>query len=63
MEYEMAGGILDKAMNAVLVERMNEKNAKGVLENLKQTGSPCETLLDRGPLLLLLFKESDKSPG
>ena len=27
MEYEMAGGILGKAMNAVLVERMNEKNA------------------------------------
>jgi len=35
MEYEMAGGILGKAMNAVLVERMNEKNAKGMLENLK----------------------------
>ncbi len=35
MEYEMAGGILGKAMNAVLVERMNEKNAKGMLKNLK----------------------------
>ena len=35
MEYEMAGGILGKAMNAVLVERMNEKNAERMLENLK----------------------------
>ena len=35
MEYEMAGGMLGKAMNAVLVERMNEKNAKRMLENLK----------------------------
>ncbi len=35
MEYEMAGGILGKAMNAVLVERMNEKNAERLLENLK----------------------------
>ena len=29
------GGILGKAMNAVLVERMNEKNAERLLENLK----------------------------
>ncbi len=35
MEYEMAGGILGKAMNAALVERMNEKNAERLLENLK----------------------------
>jgi len=35
MEYEMAGGILGKTMDAVLVERMNQKNAKGMLENLK----------------------------
>ena len=35
MEYEMTGGILGKAMNAVLVERMNEKNAERMLENLK----------------------------
>ena len=35
MEYEMAGGILGKAMNALLVERMNEKNAERMLENLK----------------------------
>jgi hypothetical protein len=36
----MAGGVLGKAMNAVLVERMNEKNAKRMLENLKLV---CET--------------------
>lgn len=35
MEYEMSGGILGKAMNAILVERMNEKNAERMLENLK----------------------------
>ena len=35
MEYEMAVGILGKAMNAMLVERMNEKNAEQLLENLK----------------------------
>ena len=35
MEYEMAGGTLGKAMNAVLFERMNERNARGMLENLK----------------------------
>ena len=35
MEYEMAGGILGKAMNAVPVERINEKNAERLLENLK----------------------------
>jgi carbon monoxide dehydrogenase subunit G len=35
MEYEMAGGALGKAMNAMLVERMNEKNAEQLLENLK----------------------------
>lgn len=35
MEYEMTGGILGKAVNAMLVERMNEKNAERLLENLK----------------------------
>ena len=35
MEYEMVGGVLGKAMNAVLIERMNEKNAERMLENLK----------------------------
>ncbi len=35
MEYEMAGGFLGKAINSVLVERMNEKNAERLLENLK----------------------------
>jgi len=35
MDYEMAGGILGKAFNAVLVERMNEKNTERLLENLK----------------------------
>ena len=35
LEYEMTGGILGKAINTVLVERMNEKNAERLLENLK----------------------------
>jgi carbon monoxide dehydrogenase subunit G len=35
IDYEMKGGILGKAMNALLVERMNEKNAERMLENLK----------------------------
>jgi len=35
MAYEIAGGMLGKAMNAVLVERMNQKNAERMLENLK----------------------------
>lgn len=36
IEYEMAGGILGKAINAVLIERMNEKNTEQLLENLKR---------------------------
>jgi len=35
IDYVMKGGILGKAMNAMLVERMNEKNAERMLENLK----------------------------
>ena len=35
MEYEIAGGILGKAMNTMLVERMNEKNAERLLEHLR----------------------------
>ncbi len=36
MEYELAGGILGKAMNAMVVERMNAQNAERMLENLKR---------------------------
>ena len=35
IDYEMKGGILGKAMDALLVERMNQKNAERMLENLK----------------------------
>jgi carbon monoxide dehydrogenase subunit G len=35
IDYVMKGGILGKAMNAMLVERMNAKNAERMLENLK----------------------------
>jgi len=35
VDYEMAGGVLGKAMDKLLVERMNEKNAERMLENLK----------------------------
>ena len=34
-DYTMKGGILGKAVNALLVERMNERNAEVSLENLK----------------------------
>lgn len=34
-DYEMSGGILGKAIDKLLVERMNEKNAERMLENLK----------------------------
>ena len=34
-DYTMKGGILGKAVNALLVERINEKNAERGLENLK----------------------------
>ena len=35
IDYQMKGGIIGTAMNALLVERMNEKNAERMLENLK----------------------------
>ncbi len=35
VEYQMSGGVLGKAMNYLLIERMNEKNAERMLENLK----------------------------
>ena len=35
MDYTMKAGILGKAMNRLLVERMNEKNMERGLENLK----------------------------
>ena len=34
-DYSIKGGILGKALNAILVERMNDKNAERSLENLK----------------------------
>ncbi len=35
IDYEMRGGIMGKAMNAMLLERMNEKNTERMLENIK----------------------------
>ncbi len=35
VDYEMSGGVLGKAIDKLLVERMNEKNAERMLENLK----------------------------
>ena len=35
VDYEMSGGVLGKAVDKLLVERMNEKNAERMLENLK----------------------------
>ena len=35
VEYEVRGGLLGKAINTLLVERMNEKNIERMLENLK----------------------------
>ena len=35
IDYKMKMGLLGKAMNAILVERMNEKNTEQMLENLK----------------------------
>ena len=35
IDYRMRGGILGKAMDALLVERMNDRNAERMLENLK----------------------------
>ena len=34
-EYEMPGGVLGKAINKLMVERMNAKNLEKSLENLK----------------------------
>jgi carbon monoxide dehydrogenase subunit G len=38
VEYELRGGLLGKALDALLVERMNEKNIERMLENLKLLG-------------------------
>lgn len=38
-EYEVSGGIIGKAVNKLLFERMNEKNVERLLENLKMV---CE---------------------
>lgn len=35
IDYSMKGGIIGKAVDRVLVERMNEKNAERSLENLR----------------------------
>ena len=35
LEYQMPAGIMGKAINSMLFERMNEKNAERLLENLK----------------------------
>jgi carbon monoxide dehydrogenase subunit G len=43
VEYQMSGGVLGKAMNRLLVERMNEKNAERMLENLKMLMETKET--------------------
>ena len=34
-EYEVSGGVIGKAVNKLLFERINEKNAERLLENLK----------------------------
>ena len=34
-DYSIKGGVVGKALNAILVERMNDKNAERSLENLK----------------------------
>ena len=35
IDYQMPGGVVGKVADALLVERMNEKNAERMLENLK----------------------------
>ena len=35
IDYRMRGGILGKAIDALLVERMNDRNAARMMENLK----------------------------
>lgn len=42
IDYEMMGGVLGKAVNALLLERMNEKNAERMLENLKMISEATE---------------------
>jgi carbon monoxide dehydrogenase subunit G len=36
IDYKMKGGVIGKAMDALMVERMNEKNAQQMLDNLKR---------------------------
>lgn len=36
VEYELKGGALGKAVDSLVLERMNEKNAETMLENVKQ---------------------------
>ena len=38
IDYRMRGGILGKALDALLVERMNDRNAERMMENLKMIG-------------------------
>lgn len=35
IDYRMWGGILDKAFDALLLERMNDRNVARMMENLK----------------------------
>jgi carbon monoxide dehydrogenase subunit G len=35
IDYQMKGGVIGKAMDALVVERMNERNAEQMLQNLK----------------------------
>jgi ribosome-associated toxin RatA of RatAB toxin-antitoxin module len=35
IDYQMKGGLLGKALNALMVERVNEKNAEQMLEGLQ----------------------------
>ena len=44
--YQVRGGIVGKAMNAWLLERMNEKNIERMLENVKLI---AETEAEHGP--------------
>ena len=36
VEYEVKGGAVGRAVDSLVLERMNEKNAEQMLENLKQ---------------------------
>ncbi len=47
IDYEMKGGLFGKALNALGVERMNEKNTEQLLENLKamcEAGRPAQAV-------------------